>query len=64
MLTTAQSKAVCDYLKNKHSIQKMGWFSSRKVTPLGQGLNPPVTPEREPLEPARVEILVFVPVQN
>ena len=39
----------------------MGWFSSRKVTPLGQGLKPPPLPETDPLPTARVEVLVFVP---
>lgn len=60
-LTRQQSEAVCDYLKKQHSIQKMGWFSSRKVTPLGQGIHPPPVPERESLPPARIEVLVFVP---
>lgn len=60
-LTRQQSEAVCDYLKKQHAIQKMGWFSSRKVTPLGQGIHPPPAPERDPLPPARVEVLVFVP---
>ena len=60
-LTRQQSEAVCDYLKKQHSVQKMGWFSSRKVTPLGRGVNPSPTPERDPLPPARVEVLVFVP---
>ncbi len=60
-LTRQQSEAVCDYLKRQHSIQKMGWFSSRKVTALGQGVNPPPAPERDPLPPARVEVIVFVP---
>jgi phospholipid/cholesterol/gamma-HCH transport system substrate-binding protein len=60
-LTRQQSEAVCDYLKRQHSIQKMGWFSSRKVVALGQGVNPPPTPERDPLPPARIEVLVFVP---
>ena len=60
-LTRQQSEAVCDYLKKQHSIQKMGWFSSRKVTPLGQGVHPPPAPERDALPPARVEVLVFVP---
>jgi len=63
-LTTKQSEAVCEYLKKRHSVQKMGWWSSRKVMPLGQGINPPPIPERENLEPARVEILVFVPVRD
>jgi len=62
VLTRQQSEAVCEYLQSKHSIQKMGWFSSRKVTPLGQGLAAPPTPERDVLPPARVEVLVFVPV--
>ncbi len=60
-LTRQQSEAVCDYLKRQHSIQKMGWFSSRKVTPLGQGVHRPPAPERDPLPAARVEVLVFVP---
>jgi phospholipid/cholesterol/gamma-HCH transport system substrate-binding protein len=60
-LTRQQSEAVCDYLKKQHSIQKMGWFSSRKVTPLGQGVHPPPTPESDALPPARIEVLVFVP---
>jgi phospholipid/cholesterol/gamma-HCH transport system substrate-binding protein len=60
-ITRQQSEAVCDYLKKQHAIQKMGWFSSRKVTPLGQGVKPPPIPERDPLPAARVEVLVFVP---
>lgn len=60
-LTRQQSEAVCDYLKKQHAIQKMGWFSSRKVTALGQGIHPPPAPERDELPPARVEVLVFVP---
>jgi phospholipid/cholesterol/gamma-HCH transport system substrate-binding protein len=60
-LTRQQSEAVCDYLKRQHSIQKMGWFSSRKVTALGQGVNPPPAPESDPLPPSRVEVIVFVP---
>jgi phospholipid/cholesterol/gamma-HCH transport system substrate-binding protein len=60
-LTRQQSESVCEYLKKQHSIQKMGWFTSRKVTPLGQGVHPPPAPERDPLPPARVEVLVFVP---
>jgi phospholipid/cholesterol/gamma-HCH transport system substrate-binding protein len=60
-VTRQQSEAVCDYLKRQHAIQKMGWFSSRKVTPLGQGVKTPPAPERDPLPAARVEVLVFVP---
>jgi phospholipid/cholesterol/gamma-HCH transport system substrate-binding protein len=60
-VTAKQSEAVCDYLKNKHGVQKMGWFSSRKVAPLGMGLQPPPAPEPQSLPPARVEVIVFVP---
>ncbi len=60
-VTRQQSEAVVDYLKQKHSAHKLGWFSSRKVVALGQGVNPPPAPEREPLPPARVEVVVFVP---
>ena len=61
MLTRQQSEAVCDYLKAKHSIQKLGWFSSRKVTPVGLGVEPPPLPEPDALPPDRVEIQVFTP---
>lgn len=61
ILTRQQSEAVADYLKQKHSIQKMGWFSSRKVTPLGQGTSAPPVPERSPLPGSRLEVIVFVP---
>jgi phospholipid/cholesterol/gamma-HCH transport system substrate-binding protein len=60
-VTRQQSDAVCDYLKKQHSVQKMGWFSSRTVKSLGRGTNPPPQHEREPLPPARVEVVVFVP---
>jgi phospholipid/cholesterol/gamma-HCH transport system substrate-binding protein len=60
-LTRQQSDAVCIYLKEQHAIQKMGWFSSRKVTSLGMGTNPPPEPEKERLPVARVEVVVFVP---
>jgi phospholipid/cholesterol/gamma-HCH transport system substrate-binding protein len=60
-VTLQQSEAVCAYLKQHHAIQKMGWFTSRKVTALGQGVQPPPAPERDSLPPARVEVLVFVP---
>jgi phospholipid/cholesterol/gamma-HCH transport system substrate-binding protein len=60
-LTRQQSEAVCAYLKEHHAIQKMGWFSSRKVTALGHGTNPPPLAEKEDLPGARIEVLVFVP---
>jgi hypothetical protein len=39
----------------------MGWFSSRKVTSLGMGTQPPPVPEPSELPPARLEVQVFVP---
>jgi phospholipid/cholesterol/gamma-HCH transport system substrate-binding protein len=60
-LTRQQSDAICNYLKDHHAVQKTGWFSSRKVTSLGMGTCPPPAPEKEPLPPARVEVVVFVP---
>jgi hypothetical protein len=48
-------------LKERHKVQRLGWFGSRKVTPLGQGYNAPPVPEPEPLPPARIEVMVFVP---
>jgi hypothetical protein len=52
---------VVEYLKTRHGAHKMGIFSSRKVVPLGQGVQRPPVPERDALPPARVEVLVFVP---
>jgi len=60
-----QSQAVAKYLMDKHKIHKTGgWLnpiSSRKVIPLGMGIDPPPEPETATLPPARVEVIVFVP---
>ncbi len=61
VLTRQQSETVCDYLKAKQSVQRVGWFSTRKVTPLGMGVEPPPMPETEALPSDRVEIQVFMP---
>jgi phospholipid/cholesterol/gamma-HCH transport system substrate-binding protein len=61
VLTHQQSEAVCEYLKTKYAIQKMGWFSTRKVTPVGMGTDAPPLPEPDPLPPDRVEVQVFTP---
>src|SRR5262249_284678 len=58
-----QAEAVGNYVKKQHSVHKLGWVRSRKVTALGMGDNPPPAPEPSPLPPARVEMLVFVPGQ-
>ncbi len=62
-VTRQQAQAVVDYLKKHHSVHKLGWVRSRKVTALGMGEQPPPAPEPSPLPPARVEMLVFVPGQ-
>jgi hypothetical protein len=61
ILTREQSEAVLEYLKKQHAVQKMGWFSSRKVVAVGCGTNPPPVPHKDPAPPARVEVVVFVP---
>jgi phospholipid/cholesterol/gamma-HCH transport system substrate-binding protein len=58
-LTQKQSDAVCDYLKDNHGVQKMGWLTRRKVTALGCGTEP--LPEGRDLPLPRIEVLVFVP---
>ena len=61
-ITRQQSEAVITYLKGNHKIHKLGWFSSRKVTPLGMGLQSPPAPEKDPVPAGRVEVIVFVPL--
>jgi phospholipid/cholesterol/gamma-HCH transport system substrate-binding protein len=61
VLTRQQSEVVCDYLKTKHGLDRLGWFSSRKATPVGMGAEPPPLAESEPLPPDRVEVQVFIP---
>jgi phospholipid/cholesterol/gamma-HCH transport system substrate-binding protein len=60
-LTKRQSEAVCTYLKEHQAVQKLGTFSSRKVTALGMGASPPPAPEKVRLPTSRVEVIVFVP---
>jgi phospholipid/cholesterol/gamma-HCH transport system substrate-binding protein len=60
-LTQKQSEAVRTYLTDQHAVQKMGWFSRRKVTAIGCGNDPFPVPDAEPLPVPRVEVVVFVP---
>ncbi len=63
LLTQFQSEAVSEYLKAKHSVQKMGsWpWQTRKVTAVGMGTQPaPGDPPAASLPPRRVEVIVFV----
>lgn len=61
LLTRQQSETVSDYLKNNHAIHKNGWFSRRKVNPIGLGDKTypglEATPETES---SRIELLVFI----
>ena len=61
LLTRQQSETVTDYLKNIHAIHKSGWFSRRKVSPIGLGDKTypglEATPETES---SRIELLVFI----
>lgn len=63
-VTTEQATTVAEYLKDKHDAHKLGFLSSRKVIPLGMGVNAPLTPEREKLSFPRIEIQIFVPQRN
>ncbi len=59
-VTRQQAEGVANYLKSRHSVDSLGWISSRKVTALGMGAQP--APQPEPSLPAaRVEMMVFVP---
>lgn len=62
-LTRQQSLEVANYLKDRHSVHKTGWFSTRPVTALGLGVElAPHEPGRDANPPpSRVEVLVFVP---
>lgn len=58
-LTQKQSEVVCDYLTGQHAVQKIGWFSRRRVTPLGCGVEPPLIPQPE--KPPGLEVILFIP---
>lgn len=58
-LTRQQADAVMEHLKKFHKIHKLGVISTRKVTALGRGNQPPPKSTQK-LPPARVEVLVFV----
>jgi phospholipid/cholesterol/gamma-HCH transport system substrate-binding protein len=60
-VTQKQSEAVCAYLTDHYAVQKMGWFTRRKVTPIGLGTQPPPGGDKDRLPAPRVEVLVFVP---
>lgn len=60
-LTVRQSEVASQYLQDKTSAHKLGWWSRRKVTPVGLGIRPSPVSESESTPPARIEVIVFVP---
>jgi phospholipid/cholesterol/gamma-HCH transport system substrate-binding protein len=60
-LTYKQSEAVANYIKDNVRAGHVSWWSSRKITPIGMGANPPLVPETEPLSASRTEIQIFLP---
>ena len=62
-LTSKQSEAVCEYLRNNHQIHRTGWWwwSTRSVRSVGVGTNHPAMPESEKLPGSRIELVVFAP---
>lgn len=59
-LTKKQAETVAEFLRERN-VHKIGWFTRRKITPVGQGFDPSPVVEKEKLAPARVEILLFTP---
>jgi phospholipid/cholesterol/gamma-HCH transport system substrate-binding protein len=60
-LTVRQSEVASQYLQDEAGAHKLGWWSRRKVTAIGMGTRPTPATEPEPLPPARIEVIVFVP---
>ena len=63
ILTQEQAESVRRYLVDKHSIQSVGWFKSRKVAAVGFGAQLPRTLEPSPSNApsCRIEIILFTP---
>jgi phospholipid/cholesterol/gamma-HCH transport system substrate-binding protein len=63
ILTQEQADAVRRYLINRHAIDSLGWFGTRKVAAVGFGTMPPRIPGGSPrdLPARRVEVIVFTP---
>jgi len=61
LISQKQSEAVANYLREHVNAEKVTWYSSRKITSLGQGFNSPPIAEREPLPASRTEIIIFLP---
>lgn len=59
-LTRKQTEAAIECLRS-NGAHKMGWWTRRKITPVGLGSGPPPVPERDPLPPSYLQVLVFTP---
>jgi phospholipid/cholesterol/gamma-HCH transport system substrate-binding protein len=59
-LTRKQAETVLEYLKGQ-GVHKIGWVTRRKMTALGLGQGPPPIPEREPVPPSYIQVLLFTP---
>ena len=59
-LTKKQAETVVEHFRIA-GVHKMGTFSRRKVTAVGQGFDPSPVVDKEKLVPARVEVILFVP---
>lgn len=60
-LTVRQSEIAAQYLQDEAAAHKLGWWSRRKVSSIGMGARPAPAAETDPLPPARLEVIVFVP---
>ena len=64
MLTQEQADSVRKYLVDRHSIDSIGWFGTRKVAAIGFGNQVPRTlaeAATSSMPGRRVEIILFTP---
>lgn len=59
-LTEKQSEVVAEFLKEQ-GVHKVGFWSRRKVTPVGFGFEPSPVVEKEIQAPAHTQVLLFLP---
>jgi phospholipid/cholesterol/gamma-HCH transport system substrate-binding protein len=62
-VTQTQADEVAGYLRDRHGVTKLGWWSRRKLTAAGLGTATPPLPEPAVLPPARIEVVVFLPTK-
>lgn len=59
-LTRKRAEAGAEFLRAAGAT-RIGWWSRRKATTVGLGSGPPPVPEKEPLPPAYLQVVVFTP---